>query len=391
MSNILLIAINAFKCYNIVNENMRGIFMTQNELCEFFAENGISVDEYQSAYTHSDENYVYIDALDSIYDLGGIQHPNDNCGEYYRLDAAKKYCYSNANRYLATNTSGAQVRIATDASKVFVSVTLNGNGNGMHHFTDRGVYGVDFYQGVGKGREYVGGVMVTFAVDINKNEGVLALKEGVKEFYINLPLYEGVKKVEIGFPHGSRISRPMPRENGTVCFYGSSITQGGCAGRPGNMYSHILCRQLDCNNMNLGFSGSARGEQAVANYIASRHIDAFVMDFVFNTLTVGELEYTHEKFYKTVRTAHPDIPVIFVTHPYYGEATALDRERVRVVFETYTRAKENGENVWFVDSESFFPHEMRDLFAVDNLHPNDLGNYFMAKAIYPTLKKALEG
>lgn len=364
--------------------------MTQQALNDFFAANCVFADEYQSVYARADGDYVYIDALDPIYDLGGIKHPNENCGEYYRLDASKKYCYSNANRYLASNTSGAQVRVATDASKVFVSVTLHGNGNGMHHFTDRGVYGVDFYQGIGRQRDYVGGVMVTFAVDVNKNEGVLALREGIKEFYINLPLYEGVKKVEIGFPHGSRICRPMPRENGTVCFYGSSITQGGCAGRPGNMYSHILCRQLDCNNMNMGFSGSARGEQAVAMYIASRPIDAFVMDYVFNTLTVGELEYTHYAFYKTVRNAHPDIPVIFVTHPYYAEATERDRQRVGVVFDTYNRALADGENVLFVDSESFFPHEMRDLFAVDNLHPNDLGNYYMAKAIYPALKKALE-
>lgn len=363
--------------------------MTQNDLNTHFAENSVSADEYKSNYVRTDENYVYIDALDPIYDLGGITHPNENCGEYYRLDASAKHLYSAANRYLAANTSGAQVRIATDAAKVFVSVTLNGNGNGMHHFTDRGVYGVDFYQGVGTEREYVGGVMVTFAVDIHRNEGVLALNDGIKEFYINLPLYEGVKKVEIGFPHDSRIARPLPRENGTVCFYGSSITQGGCAGRPGNMYSHILCRQLDCNNMNLGFSGSARGEQAVAMYIASRKPDAFVMDFVFNTLTVGELQYTHYPFYRTVRNAHPDIPVVFVTHPYYGEATQRDRDRAAVVFETYTKAKQDGENVWFVDSEGFFPHEMRDLFAVDNLHPNDLGNYFMAKAIYPTLKKAL--
>ncbi len=364
--------------------------MTQQDLDLLFAQNGVSAEEYAGAYVRSDEKYIYIDALDPIYDLGGITHPCDNNGEYYRLDASKKYLYSNANRYLATNTSGAQVRIATDAPHVFVSVTLCGNGNGMHHFTDRGVYGVDFYRGVGRQRDYVGGVMVTFANDINKNEGVIELGEGVKEFYINLPLYEGVKKVEIGFPRGSRICKPLPRENGTVCFYGSSITQGGCAGRPGNMYSHILCRQLDCNNMNLGFSGSARGEQAIAMYIASRHIDAFVMDFVFNTLTVGELAYTHYPFYKTVRNAHPDIPVIFVTQPYYGEATERDIARKQVVLETYEKALADGENVYFVDSESFFPHEMRDLFAVDNLHPNDLGNYFMAKAIYPTLKKALD-
>ncbi len=352
-----------------------------------------SVSAYQSAYKTVDGEYTFIDALDPIYDIGGIKHPLQNGGEYYRLDATKKHLYSCANRYLASNTSGAQVRIATDATKVKVRVTLRGAGNCMHHFTDRGVYGCDFYIGEGNNRSYVGNVMMTFANSKDYNEEVISLGEGVKEFYINLPLYEGVKKVEIGYPEGASISAPLPRQGGTVAFYGSSITQGGCAGRPGNMYSHILCRQLDANNMNLGFSGSARGEQAVAMYLASREgLTAFVMDYDFNALTPEELAWTHFPFYQTVRNAHPDLPIIMVTHPYYTSvATERDRRKCNVVFESYGKALQNGDKkVWFVDSDKFFPEEMRDLCAVDFLHPNDLGNYFMAKAIYPSLKQALE-
>lgn len=35
------------------------------------------------------------------------------------------------------------------------------------------------------------------------------------------------------------------------------------------------------------------------------------------------------------------------------------------------------------------PPQMRDLYAVDALHPNDLGQFMMARAIYPVLEKAL--
>lgn len=350
----------------------------------------INVKELNSPYAYQSDGYVFIDAVDdSVFSIGGIKHPTLNCGEYYRLDASRKELYSSANRGLAYNTSGAQVRVLTDAERVYVKIFLHGNGNGMHHFADRGVYGVDFYQGLGTDRRYVGAHMVTFADSITFNDGVLQLGAGEKEFYINLPLYEGVKKVEIGFPEDSSVGKPHSRAYAPVCFYGSSITQGGCVSRPGSMYPHILCRQIDADCMNMGFSGAARGEIAVAKYIASREMSAFVMDYDYNASSAGELKHTHNAFYRTIRDAHPDMPVIFVTHPYYAEETEYDRMRKDVIRETYQKAVDAGENVYFVDSESFFPTEMRDLFAVDNLHPNDLGNYYMAKTLLPVLKQAL--
>ena len=53
--------------------------------------------------------------------------------------------------------------------------------------------------------------------------------------------------------------------------------------------------------------------------------------------------------------------------------------------------KKRGDNVYFIDGGRFFPAPMKDLFCVDNLHPNDLGHYYMAKAIYPVLARALKG
>jgi lysophospholipase L1-like esterase len=132
------------------------------------------------------------------------------------------------------------------------------------------------------------------------------------------------------------------------------------------------------------------GEQAVAEYIGTRKISAFVMDYDYNSPTAESLQQTHEPFFKTVRKAHPDIPVVFVTHPYYNEASEGDIQRKNVIKATYDNAVKAGDkNVYFVDSEDFFPLEMRDLYAVDILHPNDLGQFMMAKAIFPALYKAL--
>lgn len=353
----------------------------------------VPVEDVDGKYIEGkNENTVFVNILNPLFAIGGITHPDSNCGEFYRLDASKKDIYSDANKFLASCTAGAQVRFNTDADNITIKIWLRSAITGMNHFSNRGVYGLDMLVGTGNNRRYVGAQMQTFADSSTFNEGVLNLPKGEKEVLINLPLYGGLTKMAIGFPAGTKIAKPAERSiKDPVCFYGSSITQGGCVSRPGNMYSHILCRALDADCMNLGFSGSAMGEQSVAEYIGTRKISAFVMDYDFNSPTAETLQQTHEPFFKTVRRAHPDVPVIFVTHPYYYKESENDAKRKSVIRTTYENALKSGDkNVYFVDSETFFPLEMRDLYAVDILHPNDLGQFMMAKAIYPVLAKALK-
>ena len=114
------------------------------------------------------------------------------------------------------------------------------------------------------------------------------------------------------------------------------------------------------------------------------------MDYDYNSPTAETLSSTHEPFFKKIRETQPNLPVVFVTHPYYGKATEGDLERVAIVRKTYENALASGDkNVYFVDSKAFFSDEMRDLYAVDYLHPNDLGQFSMAKVIYPTVKSAI--
>ena len=347
-----------------------------------------------SEYTENgraDDGYKYIDVRNEPFVLGGLIPPERNCGEYYRLDAAKKESYSDANRSLGACTAGGNVRFATDAESISLHIHNRASLTGMHHFCDRGVYGVDVYVGTGTDRKYVGKMMQTFADNPNYNEGTLELPKGVKEVQINLPLYGGIERLEVGFPKGARLGKPTERLNGAIAFYGSSITQGGCVSRPANSYANIICRALDADCVSYGFSGSAMGETAVAEHIASRELACFVMDYDYNSPSVEHLENTHEPFFKVIRAKQPNLPVVFVTHPFYAEATSEDKKRIKIVEQTYKNAKKNGDkNVYFVDSSDFFTEEMRDLYAVDNLHPNDLGQFSMAETIFPAVKKAIE-
>ena len=333
----------------------------------------------------------FVDAIIPPFELGGIVHPKDNCGEFYRLDASKKEVYSNDNRNLAACTQGANIRFITDAETVTVSAKLRAAVLGMQHFCNRGVYGFDLYVGSGTDRHYVGKQMQFMVNTPEHMEDTLELGPGLKEVMLNFPLYGGVEQISFGFSKGDKVAAPTKRQYGDIAFYGSSITQGGCVSRPSNAYTNIVCRALDANCKGFGFSGSAMGETEVAEYIASQKLAAFVMDYDYNAITVDDLKNTHYNFYKVIRDKQPDLPIIFVTHPIYSDPTEDDFARFAVVKDTYFKAISEGDRrVWFVDSMDFFSPQMRDLYAVDNLHPNDLGQLSMAEVIYPVVKKALE-
>lgn len=348
-----------------------------------------SISRYCDA-TASEDGYTYVDVRNEPFVLGGLIRPEENGGEYYRLDASRKDEYSPANRSLAECTAGGSIRFITDADKLSIHVHNRSSITGMHHFCDRGVYGIDVYVGTGTARVYTGGQMLTFADTPTFNDGIVDLPAGINEVQINLPLYGGIDSICVGFPEGAKIGAPTERMNKPIAFYGSSITQGGCVSRPANAYTNIICRALDADCVSYGFSGSAMGELAVAEHIASRELGCFVMDYDYNSPSLEHLEATHEPFFMRIRELQPELPVVFVTHPFYADATENDKKRIAIVKRTYENARDRGDrNVYFVDSSSFFTKEMRDLYSVDNLHPNDLGQFSMAEIIYKALKKAL--
>jgi hypothetical protein len=377
------------------NNGYAGDFAKPQDSAQSVSEgNFIDVSQVDAQYIRVEKGIVYIDAKAPCFTIGGIEHPNDNEGEWYRLDASKKEIYTSENAYLAQHLSGGTVRFRTNADSFVLKaqIRVKKEYTTLPHFTDRGAFGFDVYTGTGTNRIYCGANMQMMTNNRSLEE-TIALPGGYQEVTINLPLYAGVSSLEIGLPEGSMITTATARNyDAPICFYGSSITQGGCVSRPGISYSNIICRMLNADNMNLGFSGSGRGEQSVAKYIASRDIAAFVMDYDHNADSPQSLANTHYAFYKTVRDAHPDIPIIMVTRPVYATQSTEDQlARQEVIRASYERAVAEGDkNVYFVSGYDFFMKEMPDLYSVDYTHPNDLGHYYMAKTIFPVLQEALK-
>jgi hypothetical protein len=340
----------------------------------------------------AEDGLFYAEAGDSsVIELGGLTRPAENGGEYYRFDVTKKEQLSPANKGLSMCTAGACARFITDAETVVIDAKLRGVLYGMSHFCNRGVYGFDMLVGSGTDRKYSGNIMQMFVGVNDALKDTMYLPKGLKEVQVNFPLYGGVESVKFGFPAGSKVAPPTKRAYKPIAFYGSSITQGGCVGRPGNSYCNIVCRALDADCRNLGFSGSAMGEQVVAEYIGSLELSAFVMDYDYNSPSEEHLRETHRPFFETVRKMQPELPIVLMTHVWSFEDRETDFNRVKIVKETYDAAIAAGDkNVYFIDGSNFFRGQMRDLCTVDALHPNDLGQFIMAEEVYKTLAMALK-
>ncbi len=353
------------------------------------AKNITEIDKNLKVETNIDrEGLVFKNALDKPFRLYGVFYD----GELYRRvpdDIAKG---TNDGVYeLAKNTAGGRLRFITDSPYLAIKVKLPPT-VAFGHMTRTGISGFDIYS-YENGRD---NVVKSFIPPYDYKDGyelVQDFNDGARERLItlNFPLYNGVYELYIGYKEGSVLKEaPDYKYEKPIVYYGSSITQGGCASRPGMSYQAILTRRYNIDHINLGFSGSGKGEQIMADYIASLDMTAFVLDYDHNSPSVEHYRETHERFYKTVRAAHPDIPIVMMTRP---KDTRLfvpsEFERIEIARKTYENAKARGENVYFIEGPELMALA-EDEGAVDTVHPTDLGFFSMAQRLSVEFDKFLK-
>ena len=217
-------------------------------------------------------------------------------------------------------------------------------------------------------------------------------RPGLEDVMIYFPRNEVVTGLAVGVDDDAVVEPPTPfRHAKPVVFYGSSITEGGCCSKPANAYSAFLSRWLDFDCINLGFSGAARGEPAMADFIATLDMSVFVLDYDHNATTVEWLAKTHEPFFKRIRAAHADLPALMLTRPDSDRLAEQPAERRAVIRATCENARAAGDrHVAFVDGATFYGASDRDACSNDGCHPNDLGMHRIAQALCPVLAKLLE-
>ncbi len=352
-----------------------------------------------------DEQSVHMESINPLAIRDGLKFYNANeapfklygvfyDGERFRrmpseVDRAVKE-ESGGIAISSKDTAGGRIRFATNSPYITIKCRWSLLG-AMSHMALTGSSGFDLYIYENGKEEYNG----TFRPELaNAQSGYSSTKdlgETKKDRIINInfPLYNELEELYIGIKEGSTLSEaPDYKYEKPIVYYGSSITQGGCASRPGMSYQAIITRKYDINHINLGFSGRARGERAMAEYIAGLNMSAFVLDYDYNAPTAEHLKATHERFYKIIREKNPTLPIIIMSAPTKKKGGEWWKNREAIIEQTYENALISGDrNVYFISGCELMPDNDG---TVDTCHPNDYGFACMASRLSKVIETILK-
>ena len=322
------------------------------------------------------EGLTFYDVRQVPFDIRGVFWEN---GMFRRMPEAVAKTVNEGVYSLHSMGAGGRVCFVTDSP--YVAIKTEYIPGKVPCYALSGSSGFDMYERVDGEDRYAGTFMPPFDVE-DGYESVIDFAERRERYVtINLPLYSYVSKLYVGLQEGSVLKEaPEHRVKKPVVYYGSSITQGGCASKPGSCYQSILSRRFDCDYINLGFSGNARGEDEIVDYIKGLDMSIFVLDYDHNAPSTEHLEQTHRKMFQAIRAAHPSLPIVIMPRPKYY-LTEEEKVRHEIVYRTYQEAKAAGdENVYFISSRKLM-ELVGDNGTVDGCHPTDSGFFSMACAI----------
>lgn len=291
-----------------------------------------------------------------------------NTESYYdRLPVKAKNIVTEEVWNLSHHSAGMRIRFTSDAIFIQVRWTLIKEALALPHMPATGVSGVDLYardEG-GKWRFVANGRPkgISNKVDFKLPEST--------EYALYLPLYNGVKHVEMSAYKTRKIepsgisAEDMKR---LIVFYGTSITQGACASRPGMASTAIVGRKLDVPIINLGFSGNGRMEPEIAQLLGELDPAVYVLDCLWN-MTPEMVSERVEPFVNILRQSRPNTAIVLVEDSNFMNTPTQDGDILRAIYEKL-RAQ-GDQDLFFLSNDGMLGSDTEG--TVDGCHPNDLG------------------
>ena len=321
----------------------------------------------------------------------GVYYSENDC-RYVRMPLDIAAEVKTGYDILATHTAGGRIRFVTDSDFVAVSV-VSDKKPCLYNTPLTGSHGFGLYSdGV-----YIGSLSPTHD-DYDENSETLKfssyrpLEKGKKEITLYFPLYNGVIRFFVGLSKGASVfSARDYKYTSPIVYYGSSITQGGGVSHPGNEYTGILSRRFDIDYLNLGFSGTSKGEAPMAEYLASLGASVYFIDYD-SPDSPSIVEESMLRLCHTIREKNKDAPIILTTRPdFVGKDSSIQLSLRKVNLKVAKMLIEQGDsNVYYIDAEKMFGEKYANFATVENTHPNDLGYYLLSESIGNIIEKILK-
>lgn len=319
----------------------------------------------------------------------------DTDAAYDRLPARAREKVTKAVWHLSHCSAGMCVRFVTNAPTIKARWKLRNENLALPHMPATGVSGLDLYVKRENGTWHWLGAGRPAEFPENSKTLVSNISPEKREYLLYLPLYNGVARVEIGIPPEFQLSpapERVPSKQRPIVFYGTSITQGACASRPGMAATAIVGRKLGYPVINLGFSGNGKMEPEMAELLGELDPALYVLDCVPN-MNDSLIQARTEKFIKILRTARPETPILLSEGVNYSSAFLENSLRRRnessqaAMREVYTKLIAAGyQNIYFMYAPNQFGEDGEG--TVDGIHATDLG-FFRQAAAFITLIKAI--
>jgi lysophospholipase L1-like esterase len=318
---------------------------------------------------------------------------NDTESDFDRLPARAKGVVRDAVWNLSRHSAGMMVRFRTNATSIHADYGVTSSNLAMPHMPATGVSGIDLYA-LDTDAKWKWVAVTQPKEQQMKVEVVSGLDQGTHDFAAYLPLYNGTTHLKIGVPRDATFEPIAPRREKPIVFYGTSITHGACASRPGMAHPSILGRRLNRPIINFGFSGNGMMEETVGRFLVELDPAAFVIDCLPN-MTAEVVTANTISLVKQLRAARPEAPIVLVEDRTYPagwlKKSMADRNRTsrNALKVGYQKLLDAGTpKLFYIDGESLLNQDREG--TTDGSHPSDLGFVQHADAMETVLRKALE-
>lgn len=297
---------------------------------------------------------------------------------------------------LSRDSTGVLVRFVANTTAIHARWTITNQSLTIPTMTAVGSSGLDLYAKTDSGQWHWLAIGRPTKFPVNTEALAATLPAGQREYMIYLPLRNGVTSLEIGIAKGSAISKAPDRASGSkpIVFYGTSITHGASASRPGMTHVAILGRMFNREVINLGFSGNGKMEPEVTKFVAELDPAVFILDCLPN-MNAQEIHERAAACVKTLRAAHPKTPILLVEDRNYADdfLNASRRERNETnhaaMREVYTKLlQEKISGLHYLKADNLLGSDGDA--TIDGSHPTDLGFMRQAEEFQKALRKILK-